>query len=282
MPVPRTLTRRVVLPACFVGAVLAACGSDSAEAPGVTPAADDAGAPTHEDAQAPLTDGGAQAPDAGGFTSCAALAGRPEVRFCDDFEDGDLTNDWTVATGVPANRTTLDLALEARSGQYAFYAATEAAAQDVPTSANLRKTVPGAFTRASLSFAIRMPRTDVGKGALAVATLDVAPSHFFTLHLRDVLLDVPGADLEESRVTGSLRRPLSAALPVDRWTRVAIDLDLAAGRAEVRFDGVTVLAGAEIAKEPGTEANVRVGAVYVVGPTPKVEVLIDDVLLETW
>ena len=278
MPRPRTLTRRVRATAFLAVASVVACGSSTTEAPGAGAAPGDGGAPAHDDAQVPPPEAGAEEGGAPMFTSCAALSGRSEVRFCDDFEDGDLENDWTVATAVPANR-----AVELnKATRYALYAATESVGQDVPTSANLRKTVAGAFTRASLSFAIRMPTTDVGKGALAVATLDVAASHFFTLHLRDTNLAVPGPALEESRASGSRRLPLSATLPADRWTRVAIDLDLVAGRADVRFDGVTVLSAAEIAAEPATEANVRVGAVYVVGEAPKIEVLVDDVLLETW
>jgi hypothetical protein len=223
-------------------------------------------------------DGGAVA----AFTTCAAASARPSVRFCDDFEDGDVSNDWTVTNAAPSGGALVDLSLQARSGMYALYATTEATGQDMQATASLRKTVAGATTRAELSFALFLPTTSVGKGAVALATLDVTTSHFFTLNLRDADPDAPGPSLEETKAAGTTRRKLASAPRAGAWTRVTISLDLGAGKADVAYDGVKVLEGAPIAAGPGTEATFRVGAVYVTGPTPKIEVVVDDVLLETW
>lgn len=219
-----------------------------------------------------------------GFVSCEAARARASVRFCDDFDDGDLANDWTVANAAPAGRALVDLSLEARSGPYALYATTEATTDGASATASLRKTIlfDATTTRAELSFAVFVPSASVGKGSAAFAGLDVTTNHFFTLFLKDADPDAPGPSLEETTTAGTKRTKLPSAPRAGAWTRVSLRLDLAAGTADLAYDAVPVLSKIPIAPGPLTEATFRVGAFYVVGPTPKLEVVIDDVLLEAF
>lgn len=270
-----------VLGIALASAAAAACSDDAAnEAPdgGTAPeedaaAPEDAGVPPAADASeaaAPQGDGGP------GF--CASLPSQP--RFCDDFDDGELEDDWTVVNATPPTDTNVDLALDARSAPYAFFGEVDPQPAGGFANASVRKTVPGAFTRGKLSFAVKLPSLDVGLGDVSIATFDVAGDHFFTLHLRDVDLATPGPSLEESHPSGTKHIALSALPPAGAWTRIVVDLDLAAGKASVDFGGTKVLDGAAIAAEPGTAAVVRVGAVYVEGPTNVFRVLVDDVVYD--
>ncbi len=265
--------------AFVLGGALGACGS---EGPAAAPE-DAGGAPDSAAAEdggtADAADAGTSRPEAG--TSARFCASKGAVAFCDDFDDGDLENDWTTTTAVPPERTLLDLALEHVSPPYAMYAGIGALGKGVQANANVRRTVPGAFSRATLSFSIKLSATDMGEGSLALATIDVSDSHFFTLHLRDTDPNAPGPSLEETRGAQNVRNRLSAVPAEGVWTRIAIDVDLAGGKASVSFDGKKVLDAAPIVVDPGTEATVRVGGLYAIGPTPKLEILVDDVLLET-
>lgn len=264
-------------------ASLSACGKDDqAEA---SDAGDDA-APGPEDAT-PAPEGAAPAPPDAGVPKrdasggyCATLT--PTPAFCDDFDDGDLENDWNVTNLVPPATSVLELAEDAESAPYALHGRTEATGMGDLANASVRKTIPGGFSHATLSFSMKLASTQVGAGALSIATLDVADRHYFTLNVRDGDPDAPGPSLEETHPSVmTVRKPLAAVPPAGVWTRVVLDLDLAAGKASVSFGTTKVLDAVAIVAEPGTSATVRVGAVYVVGPTPPVDVLVDDVVLVT-
>ncbi len=271
-----------VLGIALASATAAACSDDAAnDAP-------DGGALPQPDADPPDRDAGvgpvvdaseAAAPKAdGGQGFCGTLPSQP--RFCDDFDDGDLEDDWTVVNATPPTDTNVDLALDARSAPFSFFGEVDPQPEGALANAAVRKTVPGAFTRGTLSFAVKLPSLDVGLGDVSIATLDVAGDHFFTLHLRDNDLATPGPSLEESHPSGTKHIALTALPAAGAWTRIVVDLDLAGGKASVDIGGSRVLDGASIAAEPGTAAVVRVGAVYVEGPTPVFRILVDDVVYD--
>ena len=79
---------------------LPACGSSGDAGDPQPPGPDAAVLPPADDGSAPAPDAGVDAADAApdvitptGSRYCAKVI--PVPRFCDDFDDGDLTNDWT-------------------------------------------------------------------------------------------------------------------------------------------------------------------------------------------
>jgi len=269
----------------------AACGGSSGDTP--DPGADAApeassipgsdGGPTDPDA-APASDAGADSgppvrADAG--PGCAALS--PPARFCDDFDDGDVADDWTIANVLNGSALDLDTAGGAVSAPASMRVTTKAVAAMSTAPAHLRHTVFGAVNHATLSFwALFTTSPAITKGAVAIATLDVTTSHFFTLWLRDAPQDGsdPAAVLEEINGATITRTPLTKLPPMGAWTRVVIDLDLVAGKASVSFDADRAVDAAPIAAVPGTEATFRVGAVYVFGPADPLQASFDDVIVD--
>ena len=133
-----------------------------------------------------------------------------------------------------------------------------------------------------LSFRALFPVTTLSKGALAIATVDVSQSHFFTLFQRDADPDAPGPTLEETTPAATTRHVLGSPPPANTWTRVVVDLDLTAGKASVTWEGTKAIDGAPIATSPAPEdPTIRVGALYVYGPQDPFEARFDDVLFES-
>ena len=64
------------------------------------------------------------------------------------------------------------------------------------------------------------------------------------------------------------------------WTRIVLDVNLAAGKANVTFDGQKALDDAPITATPGTEGTIRVGAVYQYPPSEPFTANFDDVVLD--
>ncbi len=237
------------------------------------------------DADLPLSDAGADADAADarkdvlipGSSYCAGLV--PKPKFCDDFDDGDLTGDWDQSTVLPPSVIDLDDSTFA-SAPLSFFVATKPVAAGSAGNASLRKTVLGAVSHVNLAFSARFTTTTITKGLVAIATLDVSLNHFFTLYLRDGDPDAPAAVLEEQSAGTLTRHLLTRLPPAATWTRIVIDLEFTTGKASVSFGGQKALDAAPIALVVGTEATIRVGAVYVYGPTEPFEARYDDVVLD--
>lgn len=277
----------LVVAASFAAALAsAACGSSEGSGDAPDAGETDAPAPLPDGEAGPDADaGGADATDAAdakkdavsppsGF--CGKLV--PTPKFCDDFDDGDLTDDWD-ANAVLAG--TIDIDDSTSTSQPASFLAKTTALTMVGTGANasIRKTIFGTVTHAKLSFMALLPVVTFSQGIVAIATLDVSTSHYFTLNLRDQDA-VPAASLEEF-VGGTLTRHVLTKLPpAGTWTRVTIDLDLTAGKANLSFDAEKALDAEPIMAVPGTEATVRLGAVYMEGPVDAFTAHFDDVVLD--
>lgn len=264
-------------------ALAAGCGSSSPS--GDPPPGDvDSGPET-----APLdtgispADGGSDAADArpdapdAGLGYCRSLT--PKPKFCDDFDDGDLTNDWDQATAIGGSVMDLDDS-SWRSSPFSFHVLTKALPAASSGNVLLRKTVLGNVGQARLAFSAFFPTVTLTKGAIAIATLDVSLNHFFTLNLRDQDGTAPAASLEEY-VGGTFTRHLLTRLPpAGAWTRIVIDLDFVNGRANVSFDASKALDAEPITALVGTETTVRLGGVYVEGPSDVFEARFDDVVID--
>lgn len=265
---------------------VAACGGTDDETqagdagPGEAAVLDDGGAP-EDAAPADAADAGPDStvppkPD-GGSPPCAAI--QPKPAFCDDFDDGDLKDDWEVANVSVGSSVSLDTTGYA-SPPASFAARTKAIAAQDAAFAHLRTTVTGTPTRVRLSFTAFFPTTTLTKGMLAIATVDVSTSHFFTLFLRDNDPDAPGPTLEESLPGTTTRHVLGSPPPANAWTRIVVDIDLAAGKASVSWDGTKALDGATIGTAPAQDPTIRIGALYDYGPQDAFEARFDDVLVE--
>jgi hypothetical protein len=244
-------------------------------------------APPDRDAETGASDGGSDAdadadadaarplPEAGA-AFCATRV--PQPRFCDDFDDGNLTNDWTQSAFVPGALAELD-GTSFVSGRASFHVKTSATGAAAANNALLRLTLFAAVSHPKLSFATRLPAVSFTKGSIAIATLDVSLDHFFTLYLRDGDPTAPAAVLEEYLAGTVTRHPLTLLPAVDVWTRVTVDLDLSLGKANVSFGAQKALDAAPITAVAGSEATLRLGAV-IDGPAEAFEARFDDVTLD--
>ncbi len=270
--------------AASLAASLATTACGSSEGSGDAPDADVDGAQPLGDAAEPDLDAGAdtQADAKKDVVSppngyCGKLV--PKPKFCDDFDDTVLLNDWS-ANAVLSGTIDLD---EARSTSppSSFIAQTNALTV-VGSSANasIRKTiVPATVGHAKLSFSAFFPTVTFTKGIIAIATVDVSSNHYFTLNLRDQDA-VPAASLEEFASGTLTRHVLTKLPPAGAWTRVTIDLNFTTGKADVTFDADKALDAAPIMAVPGTEATIRIGAVYMEGPADAFTANFDDVVLD--
>ena len=243
------------------------------------------GAPDAEpppDGDSPHLDGGGDARDArkdglapaSGY--CLGLV--PKPRFCDDFDDLDLINNWDQDTVTPPSVMDLDDSTFT-SAPVSFGVATKSVLPGSSANVHLRKTVLGNVPHVQLSFSAIFASTTLTQGLVAIATLDVSSSHYFTLYLRDG--DPDGAGALEELVGGTKTRHVLTKLPpAGTWTRITLDLDLAAGKANVTFGAQKALDAAPITAIVGTEATVRLGAVYVYGPTDPFQASFDDVVVD--
>lgn len=261
--------------------LVAGCGSTDLGGVGRPDAAPEAEAePEPEPEEVVPVDARPDVFDAGNEASapryCASL--EPPPKFCDDFDDRDLTNDWDQWTVLPPSTIDLDDSTFT-SAPVSYAVATGSVAANNSANVSLRKTLLGSVSHVRLAFSARFGTTTITKGLVAIATLDVSTSHFFTLYLRDGDAVAPAATLEEE-VGGATTRHVLAKLPVaGAWTRIVIDLDLAVGKASVSFGGDNAL-DTPITPLAGTEATVRLGAVYVYGPADPFTADFDDVVLD--
>lgn len=279
--------------AASVLGVMAACGSTAGTDPttdGGTPGEDSGPAEAAPQEDSAATDAGVDVvadakPDvkleAGGPSFCAGLSKKP--KFCDDFDDGDLSNDWAFTNVLGGSAAGIDVSSFA-SAPYSMGVVTPALANMQSGPAHVRQTLLATAKHPSLSFsAYFVSDPAVTKGALAIAALDVSLDHFFTLYLRDSPQDgvsTPAAVLEEIEGGTITRYPLAALPPMGAWTRIVIDVDLDAAKLNVTFGAVKVIDDQTIGTSGGTEATFRIGAVYLFGPSDKFEARFDDVVVD--
>lgn len=263
----------------------AACGSTGAADPG---GQIDAGTDAEPDAQ-PAQDSGALDAGSGVDASdakadvvvppahfCAGQA--PAPKFCDDFDDGDLTNNWTASAVQPGSVFELDTATSTSApASFHLIAMPEMAA--APNNALLRTTMFGLVHHAKLAFSTLLPSVTFTKGVIAIARFHISLNDSYTLYLRGP--DGAGniATLEETAMGVTTEHALTKLPPIAVWTRVAIDLDLMGGKATVAFDGQKALDAAPIEVIAGSEATVRLGAI-VDGPSDAFEAHFDDVIVD--
>jgi hypothetical protein len=263
----------------------AACGSAGTADPGP---GIEAGTDAEADAQlapdaAPMVDAGPDVADAKADVVvppahfCAGLV--PAPKFCDDFDDGDLADDWT-ASAVQAAGTVFELdTATSTSAPASFHVLTTAEMAAASNNALLRTTMLGAVSHAKLAFAVLLPSVTFTKGAIAIARFHITLDDSYTLYLRGPDAAANVATLEEN-VNGVTTEHALAKLPTaGAWTRVVIDLDLTNGKASVMFDAQKALDAATITVGAGTEATVRVGAI-IDGPSDAFEAHFDDVIID--
>jgi hypothetical protein len=220
-------------------------------------------------------DGGPR-PD-GGPSFCASLS--PKPAFCDDFDDGDLTNDWDQATVVaPTSEIALDTSTFV-SGSASFDAVVHAVGGGEGGYASLRSTVKGTPSHVALSFQARPSTSTIAEGAIAIGDLDVSDAHVFTLYLRDD--DPAGAKASVKEIDGSTvtYHPIARLPAANAWTKITLDVDVANGRLSLLYDTEKVLDAVDVSKTPALDPTFRVGAVYVLGPEAPFELHVDDVVV---
>lgn len=154
--------------------------------------------------------------------------------FSDDFQDGEIDDDWEVVNVCIGCSLAID--------QGALVAKTKSVVTQETAFAHVRTTVEGVPSHVRLSFDATFPNVTLTKGTLAIATIDVSQSHFFSLYLRDTDMDAPAASLDEQGGPSPKRHLLTGLPPANTKTRVVIDVDLDAGTANVAFGGTVVLA----------------------------------------
>jgi len=264
-----------------VAPAVSACGGSTAEprAADAAPDAGDDGEVVDEDAGRPIpAEAGTDAKaDAAAKSFCATRS--PKPKFCDDFDDGDLDDDWDVLTVVNGDAD-LD-PFSATSAPASFAVATLPVTSMQSAHVHLRTTVTGTATgHVVLAFDMMLASTTFTRGVVAVARLDVSSDHFFTLYLRDGDLDAPAATLEEISPGGTTRHLLSTLPPANEWTHVTIDVALDAAKATVLWGTNKALDQAPIAAGTAKDPTIRLGAVYIYGPAASVEARFDDVTLD--
>lgn len=262
------------------GPAVAGCGGSAEVAPDGSAAPDAAAdGPEATGDAAPPADAGSDArPDASAKGFCATRS--PAPRFCDDFDDGELDDDWAIET-VLNGEPILDTS-SATSVPASFAVETLPLGKDDSAHVHLRATVNGAPAgHVVLAFDMMLATATYTKGTIAVATLDVSQNHFFTLYLRDGDLDAPAATLEETDETATTKRNVLSKLPPPfTWTRATIDIDVGGAKASVLWDGEKVLDQAPITAGVASDPTIRVGAVYVYGPADPFEARFDGVTLD--
>jgi hypothetical protein len=203
----------------------------------------------------------------------------PAPKFCDDFDDGDLEDDWTSSAFTPGSVAELEGTTFTSAPASFHVVTTPIAAVGAGGNVLLRSTSIAPVSHAKVSFSVLLAKVTFTKGTIAIASVDVSQNHFFTLYLRDPDLSAPTAILDEYVAGIVTRHPLAKLPPVAVWTRVAIDLDLTNGKASVTFGAEKALDAEPITKLAGSEATVRIGAI-IDGPADAFEASFDDVVID--
>lgn len=203
----------------------------------------------------------------------------PAPVFCDDFDRGELGARWDFFLKSPPGTAALDFT-NARSWPNALTIVTGKVVDAEFGSILLRKTVGGSPSRARLGFDVFADQAQAS-GTLALATLDLSPDHLLTLYLRDENPGAPGAALVEVPPGGVplVRNALPAVPAAGAWTRIELDVDVAGGKATLRFNGTAVLDGVAVAKAKPDKPTIRVG-VLTSGPADSYQFRFDNVALD--
>jgi hypothetical protein len=234
------------------------------------------------DGPTPELDAGPDAADARndavvpGGRWCTKLS--PAPRFCDDFDDGDLTNDWTQSAAPAGAVLELDDSMST-SAPASFHVIAKPVMVAAANNVLLRTTMFGAVKHGKLAFSLFLPSVTFTKGAIAIAQFYVTLNDVYTLYLRgpDDAANIP---MLEELVAGVVTRHMLTALPAaGAWTRVMIDLDLTGGKATVAFGAQKALDAVPITTLAGSEATVRLGAI-IDGPADQFEARFDDVIVD--
>jgi hypothetical protein len=211
---------------------------------------------------------------------CAGLA--PAPKFCDDFDDGDLTNNWTQFAAQPGSVFELDNSTST-SAPASFHliamAEMAAASNNVLLRTTMFPAVNQTVNHGKLAFSTLLPSVTFTMGAIAIAKFHITLNDSYTLFLRGP--DAAGniATLEENVGGVTTEHMLTSLPPIGVWTRVTVDLDLVNGKASVSFGAQKALDAAAITPGAGSEATVRIGAI-IDGPSDKFEAHFDDVVVD--
>lgn len=202
----------------------------------------------------------------------------PAPKFCDDFDDGDLTNGWTQFAAQPGSVFELD-ASTSTSAPASFHLIAMPEMAAASNNVLLRTTMFGAVNHGKLAFSTLLPSVTFTKGTIAIARFHITLDDNYTLFLRGP--DATGniATLQETVGGVTTEHMLTTLPPIGVWTRVTIDLDLMNGKASVSFGAQKALDAVAITPIAGTEATVRIGAI-IDGPSDKFEAHFDDVVVD--
>jgi hypothetical protein len=292
--VPLTLRLALALAVALGLALVTGCGGSASD----DPAAPDGAAPSSDDGAAPADDAGPDhappapgdagsdaAKDAGpdgaadaGPAFCSTLV--PKPKFCDDFDDGDLTDDWDQEVTLPGVSAIALDAADHTSGTGSLRGLVNAVPNGEGGFASLRTTVPGTPTHLVFSYAVRPKQTAIATGAVSIGGIDLTLDRVLTLYLRDE--DPAGAKPSVKEISGGslVYHPIPKVPAADVWTRITFDVDAAAGTLTLLYDAETILDAVAIAPGPIEDPTPRIGATYVFGPTDPFEIHVDDVVLD--
>lgn len=264
--------------ALFSGAFASGCGSSASADSTSDGSAEAEGSPLEGGNDAGVDTGTDAKVEGGAPRFCATLV--PAPRFCDDFEDGDLENDWDVATKFGTSEGSLDTT-RARLSAASFHVAAPALATNMDFgNVHLRRTLISPAPHLTLSFWAFYPKVTIDKGLLAIATVNVTLTHQFVIYLRDDDATTPGPAFQEIANSITTRHGLTKLPTAGAWTHVELSLDLDLGTATLSFDGDKALDAIPITAETTSEATIRLGAVFATGPSDAFEANYDDVVLD--
>jgi len=169
----------------------------------------------------------------------------PTPRFCADFDEGSLMTGWTTNNINPAGSISLDT--QAIFSEPASARVNMAANAPGCAYARLEVSLPGAPTKATLSYEIRLGAIGGGSFPSTVIVSEMGIPLAVGSYLLYVDLGPSSADVREQLTAsdGGVQQT-SHALPIqplDTWRRVDLIVDLAAATYAVNVEGVQVANG---------------------------------------
>lgn len=275
--------------------LVAACGLDDLTGGAVDAGAADASSTPGADA---ARDGASATPEAGadgGSAGCAAFP--PTVKFCDDFDTGDSTLEkWPLATVDPGSVVEKSAA-QSKSAPRAARFRAGAPASVKPSDgigASLRKTFPDSPPKIRWSFSMIVPEAPKTTGSF-VAFAPIAfnvPTGYLDVRLESER-NAAGALTTRIQQTIEVAQPydyieatLSDPLPVGRWFRVEVNIDVQSHTVSVSFDGKVEATMTLDAKYKPSPFIARAGIHYVSAkndapsPVDGWEMFFDDVVVD--
>ncbi len=243
------------------------------------------------DARALAPEGGGD----GGAGGCASVA--PRAKFCDDFDTADTALEkWPIAIVDPGGVVEKSAA-QAKSAPRSARFRAGAPGAVKPTDdlgASVRKTFPDAPPKIRWSFAMFVPEAPKTTGSfVAFAPISfTVPDGYLDVRLESER-NAAGALTARVQQTIEVAPPydyieatLSDPLPVARWFRVEVVLDLQAHTVSVSFDGKVEATMTLDAKYKPAPFSARAGIHYVSAksdapsPVDGWELFFDDVVVD--